>query len=621
MRKRVTSDSGNTVSLFPFLAVLLCTMGALLVLLVVLAQRAGERALASVESAPQEQSTATVEPVQVASSDTEETDKLAKRLDEVRTYLEKLAKLRQQVDERLRAEQDKLTHLEEHTRRLEHELARLSVAAEQLKAAEEDQAVDQEQAERELTRIRSLIEDKEKQVAKLQEETKGKRSYAIVPFQDKEGTTVQRIYIECRGDGVVVQPEGIVFDGDDFFAADWSGNPLAQVVRATQQHLQANARAAGRPDGFVPLPLLIVRPDGIIQHSAARKALEAAKIGFGLDFVGGKHELTYPVPFDPILAKKQNHARMNARQALIQHIASAPRQYRKKLEAFAVRSGGIGVGSSQAKAALFDRLRQSGDSPSDGEGGESLAGGSSQDGDSTWGDSQLGNLGAEKEINQAAEGMASGDSLAANGNTDQGEQIQLGGLSAPAESSSNQISGGAPAAGSAGVQGGSAEGEMAAGNTAQNAASGQQGASGNQLELSDERASKETVANLGGKRSRNSVPIQRPIQVVVRRDQFAVLPSRHVSNASQTQEGTVISMNQSVKQIGAELVVALREHMNDWGIAGRGLYWKPVLNLKVGPDGEATALRLAQLLSKSGIETRLPEHVQLSKGGRSNAPR
>jgi len=37
MTKRATRDNSSSVGLFPFLAVLLCTMGALLVLLVVLA--------------------------------------------------------------------------------------------------------------------------------------------------------------------------------------------------------------------------------------------------------------------------------------------------------------------------------------------------------------------------------------------------------------------------------------------------------------------------------------------------------------------------------------------------------------------------------------------------------
>ena len=44
MSRPTASREASAVSLFPFLAVLLCTMGSLLVLLVVLAQQATEQA-------------------------------------------------------------------------------------------------------------------------------------------------------------------------------------------------------------------------------------------------------------------------------------------------------------------------------------------------------------------------------------------------------------------------------------------------------------------------------------------------------------------------------------------------------------------------------------------------
>ena len=42
--------------------------------------------------------------------------------------------------------------------------------------------------------------------------------------------------------------------------------------------------------------------------------------------------------------------------------------------------------------------------------------------------------------------------------------------------------------------------------------------------------------------------------------------------------------------------------MQTWGIAGRGLYWKPVLNLYVNPGGERRAAELEVLLERSGLE-------------------
>ncbi len=78
MTKRATRDNSSSVGLFPFLAVLLCTMGALLVLLVVLAQSAGQRVAAEIRQPP------TVEPETAAAAE------LTRQLEEVRQYQQKL---------------------------------------------------------------------------------------------------------------------------------------------------------------------------------------------------------------------------------------------------------------------------------------------------------------------------------------------------------------------------------------------------------------------------------------------------------------------------------------------------------------------------------------------------
>jgi hypothetical protein len=53
-----------------------------------------------------------------------------------------------------------------------------------------------------------------------------------------------------------------------------------------------------------------------------------------------------------------------------------------------------------------------------------------------------------------------------------------------------------------------------------------------------------------------------------------------------------------------EFVTALQDTMRDWGMAGQGLYWRPVLVLNVGPDGEQRADDLTRMLQNSGLELR-----------------
>ena len=119
---------------------------------------------------------------------------------------------------------------------------------------------------------------------------------------------------------------------------------------------------------------------------------------------------------------------------------------------------------------------------------------------------------------------------------------------------------------------------------------------------------------------RGAVPIRRPIQVVVRNSQIALLPSRHVTRGTEA-TGVVISLDQPLDRVSHEFVAALKVRIDEWGLAGNGLYWRPVLELHVGPDAGRTASKLMQLLKNSGVEVRLPEKAQAQQGERTNASR
>ena len=179
MSSRKSSENSDSISLFPFLAVLLCTMGALLVMLVILVQGAAERALL-----PDGSSSAVVASPGESDKDeaAEDAEQLRAELAQVQAHQAELDDLHAEGKRRLEDERARLSHSEEHTRRLEEALAKLSIAAEQLKLTEDNQTVDQEQAERELARLEKLVVDTEDQLDKMREEASaGNKSYAIVP--------------------------------------------------------------------------------------------------------------------------------------------------------------------------------------------------------------------------------------------------------------------------------------------------------------------------------------------------------------------------------------------------------------------------------------------------------
>ncbi|MEM1304785.1 MAG: hypothetical protein AAGG46_07800, partial [Planctomycetota bacterium] len=134
MSRPASQDNSTAVSLFPFLAVLLCTMGALVVLLVVMAQAASRRvdlSLAAAEAATEAESPASapvdsvepadLQPSAVAADDAATDDNLradVERAEEARLLAERreaqLTALRDKAANSLRDDQARLSHVEDH---------------------------------------------------------------------------------------------------------------------------------------------------------------------------------------------------------------------------------------------------------------------------------------------------------------------------------------------------------------------------------------------------------------------------------------------------------------------------------------------------------------------------
>jgi hypothetical protein len=91
--------------------------------------------------------------------------------------------------------------------------------------------------------------------------------------------------------------------------------------------------------------------------------------------------------------------------------------------------------------------------------------------------------------------------------------------------------------------------------------------------------------------------------VIVRNDRLAILPEQGVGG------GRIVPVDGDVDTAAGDFAAALRDRVKRWGIAGQGLYWKPILVLKPAPDGIANANRLARRLRSSGVEVQMPGSV------------
>ncbi|MBW3596444.1 MAG: hypothetical protein KY475_04115 [Planctomycetes bacterium] len=275
------------VSLFPFLAVLICTMGALIVLLVVLVQQAKVQAdeIAEERRAQTEQASRELEEQRI------EQENHQWRLEVLQTQRSEIA--RQLADERLR-----LSHVEDHYRRLKAGLENLLQQAAELERMLAGGSQDADVVGAELLRVQQAIEAARRQLEQAKQ-TAGQqpRSFALIPYEGPHGTRRRPIYIECREDRVVLQPEGVSLYERDFDGPLGPGNPLDAALRATREYL---ARHGGVEQHGEPYPLLVVRSSGARSYAAAREAIESWDDEFGYELVDDDLSLNYPPP-DPAL--------------------------------------------------------------------------------------------------------------------------------------------------------------------------------------------------------------------------------------------------------------------------------------------------------------------------------
>lgn len=95
--------------------------------------------------------------------------------------------------------------------------------------------------------------------------------------------------------------------------------------------------------------------------------------------------------------------------------------------------------------------------------------------------------------------------------------------------------------------------------------------------------------------ARGAVGIRRPIHIECHADRIIVLSDRGPRN------NKVVPLGARVESSVDTLISAVWEQMEAWGIAGRSMYWRPVLKVSVAPGGEQRFVELATLLKGSGL--------------------
>ena len=319
------------LSLFPFLAVLICTMGALMLLLLLVTREARRQALR-----------------ESAAKDAERQTSIASEMEMVQWRVEELKKSRKETEAQLAEARLVLGHVEEHGRRLRDQFQELSRQAK--KAADEGLKAGRFLAagKEDLRQVESQIVVAQQQLAQTQQAMANRpKSYAIIPYDGPNHTRRRPIYIECRGDAVVLQPENVVFTEADFDEPLGPGNPLAAAVRAARQQMLLEGSVDPQNAGE-PYPLLLVRPTGIPAYDCALAAMKSWGSEYGYELINEDWQLNYPPP-DRGVAQAVAQAVFLARQEHARLIAAAPSKYGKRPRQGSYRSPTGDMASEQGR--------------------------------------------------------------------------------------------------------------------------------------------------------------------------------------------------------------------------------------------------------------------------------
>jgi len=561
MKRRAARSEAAKFSLFPFLAVLLCVMGALIVLLIVIAQRSHDRAVAA------SQSDATNTKLK------QEQEDLVWRIDMVQQSREATAA-------QLAEQRAGLSHIEDHARRLRDQYRALERAAKDLQQTMAAPSAESQALDDELAKIQARIREVSAELEARRLAPQPEAGFAIIPYEGPNGTQRRPMYIECTDAGIILQPEGVVLTAEDFLGPLGPGNPLAASMRAAREYLWRNRGNDGREAGE-PYPLLLIRPDGIGAYYVARAALTSWGSEFGYEFVDQDWKLEYP-PVDPQLLAVTKAAAEDARQ-------------RQRLLA-------------RAAPTVFQ-------GPDDGEivyraspttGGVMVDGRSSRRGSGARrGGGRSGGGGGDDVFPDLPDGPLSSGGFARSG------------ASVKPAGSSGQSGGHAPASGNAPSSGEASEAAKAASNSDprlvdRKAHEKHPGAEGEPLRPGQYMPKQSLAAQRGRdwavrEKGPAAVPISRKIRIRCEAEQLTILGDGREQ---------VIALGPRTEDSMEELVSKVWDTMDRWGIAGQNMYWKPQLLFETTPESQPRYEEIKSLLEGSGLDVAEKQKSKTAQGTR-----
>jgi hypothetical protein len=329
---RARRAHSSPVQLFPFLAVLVSALGALVLLLIAINRQVALQAVAAAARALAEQTNGVEDSLNRQRGELEHDIGALRR--EIGDTRSRVAAVGRSVESRKNA----VRSSEIRSTELEGKLADLR--AHRAEVAERVSSIRQE--------IEALHESKARAASEAPDPD---RTFVPVVHPGVNGTTRRPIYLECTDRGVIVQPDQVLIPSWVLELEEGRAT-LSQAVRALSEYFvvrDARNRSGKSKTESEPYPLLLVRPSGVVMYYAARQALEGLEVPFGYELIERDWTLQFP-PSDP--AARGVLAAALATKPTATAAANPLDPAGRRLTGAAGRGGGVGNGTPNSPGSL-----------------------------------------------------------------------------------------------------------------------------------------------------------------------------------------------------------------------------------------------------------------------------
>ncbi|MSR30710.1 MAG: hypothetical protein EXR99_04315 [Gemmataceae bacterium] len=278
------------VSTFPFLAVLLCTMGSLILLLLVIDRKAKKAALEK-----------TYEAARLAQDKNSQDSGLSAKLrrEEKSRLLEKETQLDSQIS-RWKSEWEGALQNSLEQKAAEARLNQVVAKKQQLLLSIRAASQDLEKTKGGKGLLGKSPEDKTQELqvninrleGLLNEHKISKDrdtpSFSIVPYFGNQGSNRRPLYLECTEAGIMFHPDGMLFSPKE--------NPgeLASELRHRTGLLRALLQATKDDPNPVPYLMILIRPKGIAHYWNFQAILKQFDLEFGYELVDQEWKIAIP---------------------------------------------------------------------------------------------------------------------------------------------------------------------------------------------------------------------------------------------------------------------------------------------------------------------------------------